>query len=133
MSTPGMDWERTARLFPRPAGARPARSVTYQWGSDVYQAVIGHRRMRWASAVGPATATGGRRRTSGNTVISIVATTTAIEIWSKDPSLGWPNPSLLAHDNVLSIDFLDSPGVIAGPALSRRGAVRTRALGAPAR
>jgi len=85
--------------------------------------------MRWASAAGPPTWTGGRRRTSGNTVISIVATSAAVEIWSRDPPQGWPNPSLLAHDAVLSIDFLDNPGVIAGPALSRCGGERPWALG----
>lgn len=108
MTTPGMDWERTARLFPRPAASRPARSVTYRLGSDVYQAVIGHRRTRWARMAGPEIATGRRLRASGSTVISIVATARAVEIWSREPPEGWPNPSVLVHDSVLSIDYLDS-------------------------
>ena len=131
MTTPGMDWDRAARLFPRPAGSRPARSVTYHWGSDIYQAIIGHRRTRSAISPGRATATRRRKRTSGNTVISIVVTATAVEIWSREPPQGWPNPSVLAHDTVLSIDYLDNPGVIGGPLLSRLSCDRL-AVRAPA-
>jgi len=52
-------------------------------------------------------------RASGNTVLSIVATRRAVEIWSREPARDWPNPSLVAHNAVLSIDYLDSPEVIA--------------------
>lgn len=121
MTTQGMDWERTARLFPRPAGSRPARSVTYRWGSDTYQAVIGHRRTRRARRAGLRRATERRERPSGNTVIGIIATPKAVEIWSREPPDGWPNPSVLALDSVLGIDYLDIHGVIADAPFSGRG------------
>jgi hypothetical protein len=46
-------------------------------------------------------------------VLSIVATRSAVEIWSREPARDWPNPSLIAHDEVLSIDYLDGPDAIA--------------------
>jgi hypothetical protein len=46
-------------------------------------------------------------------VISIQATKAAVEIWSKEPAFGWPNPSLVAHDAVLDIEYLDEPDAVA--------------------
>jgi hypothetical protein len=102
--------------FPSPRGSRPARSLAYQCGGRIYLAVIGHQRRRWDGARGAAAATAAFARAgpgSGNTVISIVATKAAIEIWSREPTLGWPNPSLVPHDAVLSIEYLDKPDTVA--------------------
>jgi len=42
-----------------------------------------------------------------------VATNAAIEIWSREPAKGWPNPSLVAHEAVVNIDYLEDLGTIA--------------------
>ena len=110
------DVEHIARAFPSPRDSRPARSLTYQCGGHLYQAVIGRQRQQCdnpgvAAACGRTT--GGAGRASGNTVLSIVATNAAIEIWSREPAKGWPNPSLVAHEAVVNIDYLEDLGTIA--------------------
>jgi len=117
MTRPKLDVEHMARAFPSPHNSRPARSLTYQWEGHIYQATIGQKRRQHDNAVGSA---GNRmanrpsvRRASGNVVLSIVATKAAVEIWSREPTSGWPNPCLVALDSVLDIDYLDEPDVIA--------------------
>jgi hypothetical protein len=117
MTDPSMDVEHTARAFPSPKHSRPARSLTYKCGGHIYEAVIGQQRTRFDNAIGWL----GRRKLggqaalqpSGTTVLSIVATATAVEIWSREPSRDWPNPSLVARDAVLNIDYLDDQNAIA--------------------
>ena len=116
MTKPSMDAENIARAFPRPLDSRPARSLTYHCDGRIYRAVIGEpRRQRDAASragrVEPAWPQG--RRASGNTVVSIVATRAAVEIWSCEPAGDWPNPSLVAPDAVLNIDYLDNPDSLA--------------------
>jgi len=116
VTNPSMDVEHIARAFPSPKHSRPARSLTYEWGGHVYEAVIGQQRTRCDKAIGwlgrmmPA---GQGRRTTGTTVLSIVATQAAVEIWSREPSRDWPNPSLVGRDAVLNIDYLDDQDAIA--------------------
>jgi hypothetical protein len=115
MTKSSMDVEHIARAFPSPMDSRPARSLTYQWGGHIYQAVIGRQRRHCDAdgAAGRSVAVRPGRGAGGNTVLSIVATKAAIEIWSREPARGWPNPSLVAHDAVLHIDYLDEPDTIA--------------------
>jgi hypothetical protein len=115
MTNASMDVEYRARAFPSPQDSRPARSLTYRCGGHIYQAVIGQPRRQCDDAVGAA----GRRKpagraglASGNTVLSIVATRASVEIWSREPTRDWPNPSLVAHDAVLNIDYLESPDIV---------------------
>jgi hypothetical protein len=115
MSKASADVEHIARDFPRPKDSTPARSLTYHCGGHIYRAAIGQPRAQCDDAGRAA----GRKTdsqagwASGNTVLSIVATRRAVEIWSREPARDWPNPSLVAHDAVLSIDYLDNPEVIA--------------------
>jgi hypothetical protein len=116
MTNDSVDVEHSAREFPSPKDSRPARSLTYRWGGHIYQAVIGRQRRLCDAARGadgPGTAAGSAGRASGNTVLSIVATEAAVEIWSREPTRGWPNPSLVAHDAVLHVDYLDRSDTIA--------------------
>ena len=116
MTNPSMDVEHIARAFPSPKHSRPARSLTYQWGGHIYEAVIGQQRTRCDDAIGwlgRRKAAGQGRRPSGTTVLSIVATQAAVEIWSREPSRDWPNPSLVTRDAVLTIDYLDDQDAIA--------------------
>jgi len=115
MTNAGTDVEHIAWAFPSPKDSRPARSLTYHCGDHIYQAVIGQQRRQCDAAAraagrGPSSRA---RPASGNTVLSIVATRRAVEIWSREPARDWPNPSLVAHDAVVSIDYLDSPEAIA--------------------
>src|SRR5215467_9701556 len=114
MTNPSMDVEQSARTFPSPKNSRPARSLTYQCGGHIYQAVIGQQRRRCDTAMPGRGKLARAGRLSGNTVLSIVATQAAVEIWSREPSRDWPNPSLVARDAVLNIDYLDDPDSMAG-------------------
>jgi hypothetical protein len=114
MIEPSTDTEHIARAFPSPKHSRPARSLTYEWSGHVYRAVIGQLRRKCDDS-----RRGGGRgkwkragKASGSVVLSIVATRQAVEIWCCEPARGWPNPSMVPHDAVLSIDYLDSPGTI---------------------
>lgn len=115
MTNVSTDVEHLAWAFPSPKDARPARSLTYHCGDHIYRAVIGQQRRQCDDPGRAADRRIGRRsgKASGNTVLSIVATRRAVEIWSREPARDWPNPSLVAHDAVLSIDYLDSPETIA--------------------
>jgi hypothetical protein len=113
MTNRSMDVEHIARAFPSPKDSRPARSLTYQWGGHTYRAVIGHQRRQCEDRAGRGPAIQPAQRVSGNTVLSIVATKSAIEIWSREPTRGWPNPCLIAHHAVLDIEYLDKPEPIA--------------------
>jgi hypothetical protein len=111
-----MDVEHIARAFPRPQDSRPVRSLTYHWDGRIYRAVIGGKRRPYDTAPDSAA----RRRASrssgpasGNVVLSIVATKAGIEIWSREPPRGWPNPSLVTLDAVVDIDYLDEPRGVA--------------------
>ncbi|SRR5216683_5463689 len=103
------DRVRQARVFPGPAGSRPARSLIYTHGGDLYKATIGRPRRRYGP-VPPARATvaGGRHRgqESGNRIIAIVVTDRQVEVWSQEPSHGWANPSLIPRDDVTNIQYL---------------------------
>src|SRR6266700_678656 len=100
MTKPSMDAEHIARAFPRPQDSRPARSLTYHRDGA---SRVGHVEPAWPQG----------RGASGNTVLSIVATRAAVEIWSCEPAGDWPNPSLVAPDAVLNIDYLDNPDSLA--------------------
>ncbi len=128
MTTASADVEHMARDFPRPKDSTPARSLTYHCGGHIYRAAIGQPRTQCDDAGrGAGRKTGNRAgRASGNTVLSIVATRRAVEIWSREPARDWPNPSLVAHDAVLTIDYLDNPeriGLVSGsiPSTQPRG------------
>ena len=111
-----MDVDHIARAFPRPHDSRPVRSLTYEWDGRIYRAVIGGKRRQYGSGRDSAARRNGSRSTgpaSGNLVLSIVATKAGIEIWSREPPRGWPNPSLVALDAVVDIDYLDEPGAVA--------------------
>jgi hypothetical protein len=117
--TAGREWERRARSFPAPRGSEPALSVLYRQDGHQYQATVGQRRRRcprWPRTRRDAHATGpfARWRETGNTVIGIVVRHGLVEVWSREPALGWPNPSLLARDDVMNIQFAEQ----AGPAAS---------------
>jgi hypothetical protein len=99
MTDASTDVEQRARIFPSPENSRSARSLTYRSGGRIYSAVIGQaRKQRDAAGVAPA---------SGSTVLSIVATHSAVEIWCREPARDWPNPSLVSQDDILSIDYFD--------------------------
>jgi hypothetical protein len=105
-----MDVEHIARAFPRPQDSRPVRSLTYQWDGHIYRAVIGGKRHQCESArssVAHRNVSRSRGPATGNLVLSIVATKAGVEIWSREPPRGWPNPSLVAPDAVVDIDYLD--------------------------
>ena len=107
------DVEHIARAFPSPDDSKPARSLIYQCGGHIHRAVIGQPRALCDDAGRAA----GRRkanqaRRSGTTVLSIIATPRAVEIWTREPTRGWPNPSIVDHDAVLSIDYLDCPSTV---------------------
>jgi hypothetical protein len=109
------DAEHIARAFPSPKDSRPARSLTYQCCGHIYRAVIGQPRRQCEGVSDPARRrkpAGREGRASGNTVLSIVATHAAVEVWSRE-TREWPNPSLVGHDAVLDIDYLDDPDAIA--------------------
>ena len=115
MTNASMDVEHIARAFPSPKDSRPARSLTYRCGGLIYRAVIGQPR-RCDEAGGPARRgkhSGRASLATGDTVLSIVATRAAVEIWCREPTRDWPNPSLIDHDAVLTIDYLDSLDTIA--------------------
>jgi hypothetical protein len=103
------DRVRQAREFPGPPGSRPARSLVYTQGGDLYKATIGRPRKRYGPVPSSRSAAGGSRpggQESGNTIIAIVVTDRQVEVWSQEPSQGWANPSLVPHDDVTSIQFL---------------------------
>jgi hypothetical protein len=111
-----MDVEHIARGFPRPQYSRPVRSVTYHWDGCIYRAVIGGKRRQYDNAPDSAARRRGSKSSgpaSGNLVLSIVATKAGIEIWSREPPRGWPNPSLVTLDAVVDIDYLDEPRAVA--------------------
>jgi hypothetical protein len=102
------DWVRQARVFPGPAGSRPARSLIYTHSGDIYKATIGRPRRRYTPPPG---STAGRARRaegeeSGSAVIAIVVTDRLVEIWSQEPAQGWANPSLVRHDEITNIQYL---------------------------
>ena len=105
------DRVRQARMFPGPPGSRPARSLIYTHGGDLYKATIGRPRRRYGPPARYAVA-GGRRgeaQESGSKVIAIVVTDRMVEVWSQEPSHGWANPSLIPHREVTSIQYLGEP------------------------
>jgi len=105
------DRVRQARVFPGPPGSRPARSLIYTHGGDLYKATIGRPRRRYSPPARYAVA-GGRRgeaQESGSKVIAIVVTDRMVEVWSQEPSHGWANPSLIPHREVTSIQYLGEP------------------------
>jgi hypothetical protein len=102
------DRVRQARVFPGPPGSRPARSLIYTHGGDLYKATIGRPRRRYAPPPVRAAVAGGRAegQESGSKVIAIVVTDLMVEVWSQEPSHGWANPSLVPHDQVTNIQYL---------------------------
>src|SRR5215468_4185463 len=82
------DRVRQARVFPGPPGSRPARSLIYTHGGDLYKATIGRPRKRYGPPSARSAVADGRAegQESGNKVIAIVVTDRMIEIWSQEPS-----------------------------------------------
>ena len=105
------DRVRQARMFPGPPGSRPARSLIYTHGGDLYKATIGRPRRRYGPPTAGAAVTGGQAegQESGSRVIAIVVTDGMVEVWSQEPSHGWANPSLIPHREVSSIQYLGEP------------------------
>ena len=103
------DWVHQARVFPGPSGSRPARSLIYTQGGDIYKATIGRPRKRYPGrSLGSGTARASRAegQESGNAVIAIVVTDRQVEVWSREPAQGWANPYLVRHDEVTNIQYL---------------------------
>jgi len=103
------DRVRQARVFPGPPGSRPARSLIYTHGGDLYKATIGRPRKRYGPPASTrSTVVRGRTegQESGSPVIAIVVTDRMVEVWSQEPSKGWANPSLVPHDEVTNIQYL---------------------------
>ena len=104
------DWVRQARVFPGPPGSRPARSLIYTHGGDMYKATIGRPRRRYARPPRPGSAATRAGRAEGeeigNTVIAIVVTDLLVEIWSQEPAQGCANPSLVRHEEITNIRYL---------------------------
>jgi len=102
------DRVRQARVFPGPLGSRPARSLIYTHGGDLYKATIGRPRRRYRPPPARSAVAGGRAegQESGSKVIAIVVTDRMVEVWSQEPSYGWANPSLIPHDEVTNIQYL---------------------------
>jgi hypothetical protein len=102
------DRVRQARVFPGPPGSRPARSLIYTYGGDLYKATIGRPRRRYGPPPARSAVAGGRAegQESGSKVIAIVVTDRIVEVWSQEPSYGWANPSLIPHDKVTNIQYL---------------------------
>ena len=102
------DRVRQARVFPGPPGSRPARSLIYTHGGDLYKATIGRPRRRYGPPPTHSAVAGGRAegQESGSRVIAIVVTDRMVEVWSQEPSHGWANPSLIPHREVSSIQYL---------------------------
>src|SRR5215831_7363324 len=105
------DRVRQARVFPGPRGSRPARSLIYTHGGDLYKATIGRPRRRYGPPPARSTVAGVRAegQESGSRVIAIVVTDRIVEVWSQEPSHGWANPSLIPHREVSSIQYLGEP------------------------
>lgn len=102
------DWVHQARVFPGPPGSRPARSVFYTHRGETYKATIGRPRRRYSRRAGFAAATAGHAEAeeSGSAVIAIVVTDRQVEVWSAEPAQGWANPSLVPHDEITNIQYL---------------------------
>jgi hypothetical protein len=47
---------------------------------------------------------------TGSTVTVIVDLGHVIQVWSEEPSHGWANPSLVGHNEVISVEWLDALG-----------------------
>jgi hypothetical protein len=105
------DRVRQARVFPGPPGSRPARSLIYTHGGDLYKATIGRPRRRYGLPPARSAVVGGRAegQESGSKVIAIVVTDRMVEVWSQEPSHGWANPSLIPHREVTNIQYLGEP------------------------
>ncbi len=105
------DRVRQARVFPGPPGSRPARSLIYIHGGDLYKATIGRPRRRYGPPPARSAVVGGRAegQESGSKVIAIVVTDRMVEVWSQEPSHGWANPSLIPHREVTNIQYLGEP------------------------
>jgi hypothetical protein len=131
MTRRSLDAEDVARAFPSPQNSRPARSLTYEYQGCIYQAIIGRKRRQWDDSVGsrtPRARTSSASRATGNVVLSIVANKAAIEIWSREPACGWPNPSLVALDSVLDINYLEDPEADAADLATREHVVAATAF-----
>ena len=104
------DWVHQARVFPGPAGSRPARSLIYTHSGQIYKATIGRPRKRYTPPPRSGSALAKARRAegeeSGSAVIAIVVTDRLVEIWSQEPAEGWANPSLVPHDEITNIQYL---------------------------
>lgn len=112
MSKGHVQWDHRARVFPSPSGSRPARSLIYAHGEDLYKATIGRprRRYRRAKVSGSCAAHPAEGQESGSTVIAIVVTDRLIEVWSAEPAGAWANPSLVPHGAVTNIQYLTERG-----------------------
>jgi hypothetical protein len=103
------DRVRQARVFPRPPGSRPARSLIYTYGGNLYKATIGRPRKRYGpqASAQSAVASGAREgQESGSPIIAIMVTDRQVEVWSAEPSQGWANPSLVPRRQVTNIQYL---------------------------
>jgi hypothetical protein len=97
---------------PAPAAPRQARTMTYRHDGDKYEVTIGQRRHLYRPKTGPR---GGYIKDAdwqlwgtptGSTVTAITDADRFIEVYSEEPSRGWANPSMVGHDEVMSIEWI---------------------------
>jgi hypothetical protein len=99
-----------------PAAGRVARSMTYKHGGDKYEVTVGQSRKVYKRKTGPR---GGYIKDAdwqgwgtptGSTVTAITDAGRFIEVYSEEPSKGWANPSMVGHDEVMSIEWVSEAG-----------------------
>lgn len=95
-----------------PGIGRQARAMAYKHGGDKYEVAVGEPRKVYRRKTGPR---GGYVKDAdwqgwgtpvGSTVTAmIIDADRFIEVYSEEPSRGWANPSMVGHDEVMSIEW----------------------------
>jgi hypothetical protein len=86
--------------------------MTYKHDGDKYEVTVGESRKVYKRKTGPR---GGYIKdadwqgwgtATGSTVTAISDAGRFIEVYSEEPSRGWANPSMVGHDEVMSIEWI---------------------------